>query len=106
MILPKRGHVYRLEEDPEFGRTHCLAVAVQHIPGMEDTFLAVRVTITSQRHDFPTWVRMTSGDPCAGYVVVYDIDRRDNEEITEDLGPLSLATLLNVERELQRCLGL
>lgn len=105
-IRPKRGHVYRLEEDPDFGRMHCLAVAAQDIPGMEGTFLAVRVTVTSQRHDFPMWVRLTSGDPCAGYVVTHDIDRRDNDEIVEDLGHLAMTTLLDVERELKRYLGL
>jgi mRNA-degrading endonuclease toxin of MazEF toxin-antitoxin module len=105
MIILKRGHVYRME-DPEYGRLHCLALAVQSVPGMEDSFLAIRVTVTSQRLDFPGWVRMTSGDPCAGYVVVHDVDRVDTEEVSEDLGPLSGDTLFTVEQALKRVLGL
>lgn len=104
-IVPKRGHVYRME-DPEYGRLHCLALAVQSVPGMEDSFLAVRVTVTGQRHDFPGWVRLVSGDPCAGYVVVHDLDRVDTCELSEDLGHLAMVTLLEVERELKRMLGL
>lgn len=104
-IVPKRGHVYRME-DPEYGRLHCLALAVQSVPGMEDSFLAVRVTVTGQRHDFPGWVRLVSGDPCAGYVVVHDLDRIDVDELSEDLGPLSASTMLQVEQQLSRMLGL
>lgn len=104
-IVPKRGHVYRME-DPEYGRLHCLAVVTRPIPGMEDIFIAVRVTVTGQRHDFPRWVRLTSGDPCAGYVVVHDMSYRDTGELSEDLGPLSMVTLLDVERELKRMFGL
>lgn len=105
MIKPERGNVYRME-DPEYGRLHCLAIAVQSVPGMGDSFLALRVTVTGQRLDFPGWVRLTSGDPCAGYAVVHDVDRVDLDELTEDLGPLSPVTLLAVEQQLKRMLGL
>jgi mRNA-degrading endonuclease toxin of MazEF toxin-antitoxin module len=105
VINPKRGCVYRME-DPEYGRLHCLALAVQSVPGMEDSFLALRVSVTGQRLDFPGWVRLTSGDPCAGYAVVHDIDRVDIEELAEELGPLSPVTMLAVEQQIKRMLGL
>jgi mRNA-degrading endonuclease toxin of MazEF toxin-antitoxin module len=93
-------------EGPEYGRLHCLAIAVQSVPGMENSFRALRVTVTGQRHDFPGWVRLTSGDPCAGYVVVHDIDRVDTDELNEELGPLSPVTMLAVEQQIKRMLGL
>lgn len=105
MIHPQRGHVYRME-DPEYGRLHCLAIAVQEFPGMENSFQAIRVTVTGQRHDFPLWIRMHSGDPCAGYVVVHDLDRVDTDELTDDCGPLSSETLFSVEQALKKMLRL
>lgn len=105
MIHPQRGHIYRME-DPGYGRLHCLAIATQEFPGMENSFQAIRVTVTGQRYDFPLWVRLSSGDPCAGYVVIHDLDRVDTVELTEDLGPLSPDTLFTVEQALKRMLRL
>ena len=49
---------------------------------------------------------MSSGDPASGYIVVQDIDRVDREELTEDLGALSMSTMFEVEKALKAWLGL
>lgn len=105
MITPELGHIYRLE-DPEYGRLHCLAVFVKEFPGLEKSFEALRVTVTSQRLDFPHWKRLSSGDPCTGYVVLYHRERVDHEEIAEDLGPLSMESWVDVRTSLRRLWGL
>lgn len=104
-IEPFRGHVYRMVDD-EYGTLYCLVIST--IPAFEadSSCLAARVTLTTQRHDFPGWVRLKSGDPCGGYVVTHDLDRVDHDELKEDIGPLSAETLLQVERALKRMLGL
>lgn len=105
MITPMRGHVYRMT-DPEYGTLYCLAISV--VPSYEGdrSILAVRVTVTGQMHHFPGWVRMNSGDPCGGYVVTHDLDRVDLDELTEDYGPLSMDTMVDVEKALRRMLGI
>lgn len=106
-IEPQRGHVYRIQ-DPEYGTLHCLAVAVKTGPDGGDC-LAVRVTVTGQRLSFPGWVRMGSGDPAGGYITVSDIedlDHVDREELVDDLGVLSPETMMLVEKELRKMLGL
>jgi mRNA-degrading endonuclease toxin of MazEF toxin-antitoxin module len=104
-ITPKRGHVYRMN-DPEYGTLYCLAVSVMGAYEDDDSILAVRVTVTSQAHRFPGWVRMSSGDPCTGYVVTHDLDRVDIDELATDCGPLSVETMLDVEKALRRMLGI
>lgn len=104
-ITPIRGHVYRMYDDA-YGRLHCLVVST--IPAFEadSSCLAVRVSVTNERREFPGWVRLGSGDPGFGYVVTHDLDRVDLEELKEDLGPLSDATMYAVEQAMRRMLGL
>lgn len=105
MTFVEPGHVYRLR-DVGFGTLHCLAVDTKPAPDLEDSFGALRVTLATQRHSFPDWVRFTSGDPCPGYAVVYDYERVGTEEIKENLGALSLDTWIEVRVALKRRLGL
>lgn len=104
-IEPTRGHIYRMY-DPEYGTLHCLVISTIPASDVEDNCLAMRVTVTGKAHSFPYWVRLGSGDPGFGYVVVHDLDRVDHDELKEDLGPLSAETMGRVERELKRVLGL
>lgn len=101
MITVGPGHVYRLR-DAGFGALHCLAVDTRPAPDLEDSFGALRVTVTSRHHDFPDWIRLSSGDPCAGYIVVYDYERVGFDEVEDDLGPLSLDTRTAVRAALKR----
>lgn len=103
-LRPIRGHVFRMS-DPEYGTLYCLPLSTPYAE-LRDSCLAVRVSVTHQRRDFPGWVRLGSGDPAFGYVVTQDIDGVDDDELKEDLGPLSAETMLNVERMVRRVLGL
>lgn len=102
---PIRGHVYRME-DAQYGTLYCLVLATDSAYAWDDSILAVRVTLAPAVHHFPGWVRMKSGDPTGGYVVVHDLDRVDTAELAEDYGPLSLDTLVEVEKALRRMLGI
>lgn len=103
-ITPERGHIYRMIDD-EYGTLHCLVVST--IPAFEadSSCLAARVTVTRDKHDFPGWVRLASGDPGFGYVVTHDLDRVDLSELKEDLGELSIDTMMEVGRALRKMLG-
>lgn len=100
-MTAKPGHIYRMN-NPHHKTLHCLAVDTRPAPGLEDSFGALRVTVTSRHHDFPDWIRLTSGDPCAGYIVVYDYERVGFDEIAEDLGPLSAESATAVREALRR----
>lgn len=104
MLAAVRGHVYRMH-DEEYGTLFCLVLSSSYAQ-LEDTCIAVRVTVTNELREFPGWVRLGSGDPAFGYVVTQDIDRVDHEELKEELGELSLETMGRVERALKRVLGL
>ena len=102
---PIRGHIYRMY-DPDYGTLHCLVISSEQVHGTEGSSLALRVTVTSQRYNFPYWVRLSSGDPCPGYAIAYDLDRVDHDELKEDLGELSAPTMLLVDQALRRHLSL
>jgi mRNA-degrading endonuclease toxin of MazEF toxin-antitoxin module len=103
-FTPVRGHIYRM--DGEYGRLHCMALATHPVYEGDKSFIALRVAVTSKHHSFPGWVRMNSGDPVNGYIVVQDLDRVDREELADDLGKLSIATMFEVEKALRAHLGL
>ena len=103
-ITPVRGHIYRM--DSEDGRLYCMVIAVHPAYEGDSSFVAVRVSVTNQHRSFPGWVRLTSGDPATGYVIVQDLDRVDLEELTDDLGKVSMSTMFEVEKALRTYLGL
>lgn len=104
-ITPVRGHVYRIQDD-KYGKLHCLVISTVPAFEADSSCLAVRVSVTHKRHDFPGWIRLASGDPGFGYVITHDLDRVALEELQEDLGPLSLTTMYAVEHALKRMLGM
>lgn len=91
--------------DSVYGTLFCLTVSDSHAE-LGDTCIAVRASGSTERRDFPGWVRFGAGDPVAGYAVVHDLDRVDFDELKEDLGPVSQDTMHNVNRALKRLLGL
>lgn len=103
-FVPPRGHIYRMN-DPEYGTLFCLVVSAVYAR-LEETCVAVRVSVTNETRDFPGWVRLQSGDPAFGYVVTHDIDQVEHSELKEDLGALSMETMNAVEQALRRVLGL
>lgn len=101
VIEPRRGHVYRMF-DQDYGTLHCLVISTLPAYDTDDSCLAVRITVTGTVHHFPGWVRLSSGDPVGGYAVTHDLDRADPEEMKEDLGPLSMDSMVKVEQALKR----
>jgi mRNA-degrading endonuclease toxin of MazEF toxin-antitoxin module len=104
-IKPIRSHIYRMK-DPEYGTLFCLCITTEHGLFNPDTFKAARVTITREIHDFPGWVRLTSGDPVSGYVDTHDFESVEYDELIEDLGEVCPETDLQVRRTLRRTLWL
>lgn len=102
---PERGHVYRMK-DPEYGTLHCLVVSTVTAGHEDRSCIAVRVAMTADRHLFPFWVRLSSGDPGCGYVDVTDLDRVDAGELVDDLGEVTDRTWHEVQQSLKRMLGL
>jgi mRNA-degrading endonuclease toxin of MazEF toxin-antitoxin module len=88
--------------DQQYGTMHCLVISTLPAYDSDDSALTVRVTLTSKAHNFPGWVRLNSGDPVGGYAVTHDLDRVDPDELKEDLGELSLDTLVKVRQALRR----
>lgn len=105
VIQPERGHVYRIHDD-EYGRMHCLVISTVPSHDADTSCLALRVAVTNRRFHFPYWVKLGSGDPGFGYVVVHDLDRVGHDEMKEDLGPLSLETMMSVKQSLKRLFDL
>lgn len=104
-IKPQRGHVYRIQ-DPDYGTLHCLCVSAGRGYTNPDSFQAVRIAVTRERHEFPGWIRMNSGDPIPGYAATDDLDRIDYDELAEDLGEVTMETMDAVRRALRRELEL
>jgi mRNA interferase MazF len=92
--------------DQEYGTLHCLVISTLPAHDTDDSALAVRITMTTKAHSFPGWVRLSSGDPVGGYAVTHDLDRVDPDELKEDLGEISLDTLVKVRQALKHMLGL
>lgn len=98
------GHVYRIRLDPE---TVVLGVIVSgnRLNAAFDTYITAQVA-TSKEHDGTIGaVRLNSGDPVFGYIICRDIGMVHDEELVEDLGPVSLETQTEMERTLRSVLG-
>lgn len=100
-IKPAYGHAYRIQ-DPDYGTLFCLCVSTSRGYMQPDSFLAVRIAVTRDRHDFPGWIRMDSGAPMTGYVATDDLDRVEYTELAEDLGEVGFDTVRDVIRTIKR----
>ncbi len=101
MIKPLRGHLYQMY-GPEYGTLHCLVIGA--FAGY-DHCTVMRVSVTRERHSFPFWVRLQSGDPAFGYVVCHEIYSVGLDELKEDLGELCAETRNEVKRARDLYLG-
>lgn len=105
VMTPQRGHIYRMKTS-ESQTLYCLVVIPPGINGLDDECKAVRVTVTHEHHSFPYWVRLSSGDPVSGYVVVHDLSWVGTEELESDLGEVSMETMVTVKQNLRRMFDL
>lgn len=66
-----------------------------------DTVLAARITTTSKSAHVPTVVPLTAADALVGFVLVDDIVQLYHDELTDPLGALSSATMVEVSKALR-----
>ncbi|GAA1024577.1 endoribonuclease MazF1 [Acrocarpospora pleiomorpha] len=101
-IIPVRGRVYRA--DLGFGPKPWLVVSNNARNNAIDDCLVARITTT--RRDLPSWAALRAGDPLTGYVNCDDLGPLYRDQIVADLGALSMPTMVDVGRALQRALAL
>lgn len=104
MSAPLRGQVYRA--DLGFGARPWLVVSNNHRNHALSDLLAVRITTTERHANLPTWVRLGTGDPLAGYVNTDDLQQLHRDELHDLLGALTPATLRAVNDALRIVLAL
>lgn len=98
------GHVYRIRLDPET-RVIGVIVSSNRLNSQFDTYIAAQVAVSKEHDGTLGSVRLNSGDPVFGYIICRDIGMIHDEEILEELGPLSLETRTEMERTLRSVLG-
>lgn len=104
MITPLRGHVYRIAIGTE--TLVGLVVSADWLNAEQDTCITLLVVADRSAPPLPHWVRLKSGDPAFGHVVCRDIGMVHKDELKEDLGPMSMETMVEVGQALRRVLGL
>lgn len=103
-MIPVRGRIYRA--DLGFGLKPFLIVSNYNRNRNLQDALAVRLT-TSAKPVIPTVIEMTSADPMqGGRILCDDIVAIYRDELKEDLGALSRATMTAVDAGLKAALSL
>jgi mRNA-degrading endonuclease toxin of MazEF toxin-antitoxin module len=104
-IIAKRGHIYRvaLEQD---STVLGLILSNDRLNGEYDEYVTAQVAASKDHEGTGGAVRLKSGDPVFGYVICRDIGMVHQEELKEDLGKLSMETMVEVERSLRTVVGL
>jgi mRNA interferase MazF len=101
---PLRGQVYWYDLRP-YGRKPFLVISPNERNRRLDTVIAARVTSTQR--DLPTWVRLTDADPLPGSNVnCDDIEQVYKDELLENLGACTRATMRRVNQTLALALDL
>lgn len=105
--VPQRGHIYRILRDPDSEIALLgLVVSTNAQNSQHDKCVVVQVIGRKDVPSLPSFVPLRSGDPAFGHVVVRHVGRATRSELKEDLGALSLDTMLRVEQVLRLVLGL
>ncbi|MFV2198584.1 type II toxin-antitoxin system PemK/MazF family toxin [Nocardiopsis sp. LOL_012] len=100
---PVRGRLYWA--DIGFGRKPWLVVSNNHRNRSLGDCLAVRLT-TTRKEPRPTVVPLCPADPLVGWVLCDELTLLYAEDLAEDAGALSLATMTSVVTGLQAALAL
>jgi mRNA interferase MazF len=103
VITPVRGRVYMA--DLGNGRKPWLIVSNNARNRALGDCLAVRIT-TSVKPDLPSIVQLGPADPLAGRVLCDDIALLYREDLEEDRGALTLATMMKVATGLRAALAI
>lgn len=104
IIEARYGHIYRLCLDQDV-TVLGIIVSNDRLNALYDEYITAQVA-TSKEHDGTAGaVRLNPGDPAFGYIICRDIGMVLQEELKEDLGPVSLETRVEMEQALRRVLG-
>lgn len=104
-VTAKRGHVYRIAMEPDV-IVMAVIVTIDWLNDQRDFYSACQIT-TSRVHEGTLGaVRLKSGDPAFGYVICREVTSVYADELKEDLGPVSIETMMEIERSLRRVFGL
>jgi mRNA interferase MazF len=98
----QRGQVYRC--DLGYGPKPWLVVSNNSRNRLLDDVIAIRLTTTVR--DLPTWVKLSPGDPLAGYANADCIEQLRKDELGEYLGALTSASMRGVNQALVIALAL
>lgn len=101
-IIPIRGRIYRA--DIGFGLKPWLVVSNNARNRALDEVIVIRITTT--RRDLPSWVPLRTGDPLVGYIACDDLGPMYRDDIREELGALTPATMLAVAQGLRHTLAI
>lgn len=100
---PVRGRLYWA--DIGFGRKPWLVVSNNHRNRALGDCLAVRLT-TTKKESRPTVIPLGPADPLVGWVLCDEITLLYGEDLAEDAGALSFATMTSVAAGLKAALAL
>jgi mRNA-degrading endonuclease toxin of MazEF toxin-antitoxin module len=104
-LAVKRGHVYRVVLGQGSAVLGLILSNDRH-NAEYDEYVTAQVAASREHEGTGGSVRLKSGDPAFGYVICRDIGMVHREELKEDVGPLSMETMIEVERTLKQVLGL
>jgi mRNA interferase MazF len=99
---PQRGQVYHC--DLRYGLRPWLVASNNSRNRLLDDVIAIRLTTTAR--DLPTWVKLSPADPLGGYANADCIEQLGKDELGEDLGALSPASMRSVNQALAIALAL
>ena len=101
-VTPARGQVYRC--DLGYGAKPWLVVSNNARNRVLSDVIAIRLTTTIR--ELPTWVKLSTADPLAGYANADCIEQLSKDELGDYLGALSPATMRTVNQALAIALAL
>jgi mRNA interferase MazF len=101
-VTPQRGQVYRC--DLGYGLKPWLVVSNNSRNRLLGDVVAIRLTTTVR--ELPTWVKLSPGDPLAGYANADCIEQLGKDELGEYLGALTPASMRSVSQALMIALAL
>ncbi|MBO3745936.1 type II toxin-antitoxin system PemK/MazF family toxin [Streptosporangiaceae bacterium NEAU-GS5] len=102
---PIRGHVYAVDLSKEQGSRPYLIISNNTRNRALPSLLAVRVT-TSPQQPLPSVVELSEDDPMTGRALCDDIVTLFRKDLQQDLGGLSLQTMMRINEGLRHALSL
>jgi mRNA interferase MazF len=101
-----RGRVYRAKLEHIGEPKYFLVVSNNRRNDAFDQVLSVRLTTTRPRSPRPAMVELGAGEPFTGWASCDDIETLWADEVQQDLGALSPATMRRIEDGLHAALGM